>query len=264
MIIDEIIENGLLRLSGNSRVNYRIDNIILGKSIYTMKDCERVFDDMNMCLLILEQGYGFAYFQKDLNFQDVQNYVNKDLREVLKIPIPPYIKVAIADAIHSLINNQNNRYKYKLFRGDLRTKAKLRAKKLVEGIRSGSRVLLLGASAEIIDECNNRKLQLSVLDLEPSKIGLTFNQKLVENSDKLFAEKINSVDFVIATGMIFVSETADMLFDRARKNNYKLILYMQTGSNFGGELLRYGAHKILSEVFPYYDFSGDTKYLIYQ
>ncbi|MCR4264044.1 MAG: hypothetical protein NUV98_05010, partial [Candidatus Roizmanbacteria bacterium] len=145
-----------------------------------------------------------------------------------------------------------------------RTKALMRAKELVDGIPEGSKVLLLGAVTEIIEECSKKKLLLTVLDLEPSKIGLTLSQKPIEDSNKLLSERIRQVDYVIATGMIFVSSTADMLFDGAMNQNYKLVLYMETGSNFGERLLQHGAYKVLSEFFPYYDFSGDTKYLVHQ
>lgn len=264
MIIDKIIEHGLVELSKQEKSSYRIDNIILGTSFYTMKDCKRVFNDMNMCLIILEQGYGFAYFQDELNFQSLQNYVNKDLREVLKMSIPFYLKVAIADAIYSVANNLSNRYRYKYFKGDLRTKARSRATELVDGIPEGSKVLLLGAVTEIINECTKRGLEVSVLDLDHSKIGLILDQKKIEDSRRFFTEEIKQVDYVITTGMIFVSETADSIFEAAKQNGCKLIMYMETGSNFGEELLKYGAYKVLSEFFPYYDFFGDTKYIIFE
>lgn len=264
MILDKIIEDGLLTLSKLTNVNYRIDNIILGKSIYTMKDCIKVFTDMNICLLLLEQGYGFTYFQNEIDFKLAENLVNKDLREILKTEIPLYLKVSIADAIYSVINNLNHKSKYHYLKGSLRIKAALRAKELVKRIPKNSKVVLLGAVTEIIDECSKRNIQLSVLDLEPSKIGLIFGQKAVENSNEVFKEKITDADFVIATGMIFVSNTADLLFENTKVNKYKLILYMETGSNFGEELLKYGAYKVLSEFFPYYDFNGETRYLVHQ
>ena len=264
MIIDKIIEDGLIELSKRKDASYRIDNIILGASVYTMKNCKRVFNDMNMCLILLEEGYGFAYFQDDLDFQSLQNYVNRDFREVLRMSIPLYLKVAIADAIYSVANNLSNKYKYKYFKGHLRTKAQLRAVELVNGIPTGSRILLLGAVTEIINECTKRGLEVSVLDLDQSKIGLILDKKQVEDSRKFFAEKIKRADYVIATGMIFVSQTADSIFEAAKQNGCKLILYMETGSNFGNELLRHGAYKVLSEFFPYYDFFGDTKYAIFE
>jgi len=264
MIIDKIIENGLSELSKLKDVNYRVDNIILGKSIYTMKNCDKVFTDMNICLLLLEQGYGFTYFQNDLNFKLAKDYVNKDLRDILKGEIPLYLKVSIADAIYSVLNNLQFKYRYKYLRGDLRAKAATRARELVKNIPKNSKVILLGAVTEIIDECTRRNINLSVLDLEPSKIGLMFGEKSVENSNEVFNEKIKDADFVLATGMIFVSDTADLLFENAKNNNYKLLLYMETGSNFGEELLKYGATKVLSEFFPYYDFNGETRYLIHQ
>ncbi len=264
MIIDEIIKKGLLELSSKANASYRIDNIILGKSIYTMKNSDRVFNDINICLVILEQGYGFAYFQSEFNFESFQNFVNRDLREILKTPVPPYLKVAIADAIYSVLNNLNKRYRYKNLRGELRTKARQRAKVLVEEIPIGSKVLLLGASSEIIEECNNKNMQLTVLDLEPTKIGLEFSKIIIEDSAKLLEEKIEKAEYIIATGMIFVSESADTILNYSRINNRRLILYMETGSNFGRELLDFGAYRVLSEIFPYYDFSGDTKYFMHK
>ncbi len=219
---------------------------------------------MNMCLVILEQGYGFAYFQDELNFQNIQEYVNRDIRELLRINIPLYFRVAIADAIYSVLNNLNNKNGFKKLKGNLRTKAKLRAKELIKDIKSGSNVILLGAVTEIIEECSNKKLKLSVLDLEPSKIGLTFSQNIVGNSSELFVKKIKEADYIIATGMIFVSNYADKIFEYAKKSNCKLIMYMETGSNFGGKLIEYGAYRVLSEFFPYYDFSGETKYMMYK
>ena len=264
MLLNKIIKEGLVSLSKLNDVSYRVDNIILGKSLYTMKNCNRIFSDMNVCLILLEQGYGFTYFQENIDFKSAEKYVNKDIREVLKDNTPLYIKVALADAIYSVINNLKQEHKYKYLRGDLRTKASKRAKELLKEIPKHSKVVLLGAVTEIIEECSKRKIQLSVLDIEPSKIGLVFSEKTVENSDMVFREKIRDADYVIATGMIFVSKTADLVFQHAKNHLYKLILYMETGSNFGGILIEYGAYKVLSEFFPYYDFNGETRYLIHR
>ena len=264
MILDKVIGEGLSELSKLSGVSYRVDNIILGKSIYTMKDCDKVFKDMNMCLLLLEKGYGFSYFQSEIDFDLAEKYVNHDLREILNENVPLYLKVALADAIYSLLNNRIPKNKYRYLKGDLRAKACSRARELVMSIPKKAKVVLLGAVTEIIDECMKRDIQLSVLDLEPSKVGLNLNNKRVENSESLFSEKIKTADYVIATGMIFVSDTADILFEKCKSNSSKLILYMETGSNYGHSLLKFGAHKVLSEFFPFYDFHGETRYLLHE
>jgi len=264
VLLDRIIKDGLATLSTMDSVSYRIDNIILGKSIYTMKDCDTVFSDMNLCLILFEQGYGFSYFQDDIDYDSAQQWVNQDVRDVLKTDIPLYIKVALADAVYSMIHTINHTYTYRHFKGTLRDKATARAQELVRGIPKKSKVVLLGAVAEIIDECNKKDIDLTVLDLESSKIGLHFDKTTIQNGLEVSQDTIASADYVIATGMIFVSCTADDLFEKARAGNYKLILYMETGSNFGGSLIAHGAHKVLSEMFPYYDFHGDTKYIVHQ
>lgn len=267
MLIEKIIKDGLRELNKNNYSNLRVDNVIVGKSIYTMKKSDVVFSDMNICLLLLENGYGFSYFHEDIDFTLYEKYVNKNINEILKDNIPLHFKVAIADSIYSVLNNllnqSDNSYLY--FKGNLRTKSKLRASEIVKDIPQGSTVLLLGAVTEIIEECNRKKLNITVYDLEPSKKGLKIDSTTIQKPTSLETEDINEkFDYVIATGMTLVSNTLDYLLEKARHKKFKLILYMETGSNIGAKLLEYGAHKVISEFFPFYDFYGETKYRIYE
>jgi len=239
----------------------RIDNIILGRTSYTMKDSNAIFTDMNFCLVLFENSYGFSYFQSKED-NNLDSFVNKNALEILDQDIPTYFRVALIDALFCEINKKRFQ-NTSIFTGGLRRKATQRAKVLFDQIPENTKVLLLGAVAEFLEEAKDKKLNLKVLDLENQKIGLSMHTASIENGKDIDIEKeIKNTDYVIATGMIFVSGTADRIFNLTKKYKKPLILFMETGSNFGPQLLDYGASIVLSEFFPYYDFYGDTKYIL--
>jgi hypothetical protein len=240
----------------------RIDNIILGKTLYTMKGSDNVFTDMNFCLVLFENAYGFSYFQEEIDYS-ISRFVNKNALDTAG-EIPVYLQVAIADALYCLINEKQLQNK-KLFKGNIREKAKERARILLAHIPDGSKILLLGAATEIIEEARTKSCVLKVLDLEKQKIGLELQSTHIsDGGDVSFQREVLATDYIVATGMIFVSQTADKLFKLAKENDKNLTLYMETGSNFGSQLINHGADVVLSESFPYYDFFGETKYLLHK
>lgn len=261
-VLNTLINKAKLYFS-ESNYELRIDNIILGKSLYTIKGSNRVFTDMNFCMVLFENAYGFAYFQGEIDYS-IEYFVNKNVFDVLNDTMPVYLQVAITDALYSLINKDTTANKH-IFRGDIRQKALQRAKILLKHIPSGSKLLILGAATEIIEEGKNKKCEIKILDLEKQKIGMEISAINVEDGSETDIEnEINNTEYIVATGMIFVSENADKIFELAKLHNKHLTLYMETGSNFGPQLINFGASKVLSEFFPYYDFFGDTKYLIFE
>jgi len=216
---------------------------------------------MNFCLVLFEDAYGFSYFQDDIDYS-LSNHVNKNALGILDGGIPSYLRVALLDALFCLINKQQNSMQ-EVLKGNLRQKARERARILLSSVPDGAKVLLLGVATEIIEEAKHKKCDLKVLDLEKQKIGLQLLSTDVENGNEADLEKeIQDCDYIVATGMIFVSETADRIFGLSKVNRKHLSLFMETGSNFGPQLLQYGADTVLSEFFPYYDFYGDTRYLV--
>ena len=261
-ILNNLIKDAKQQLSVH-KDNLRIDNIIIGKTLYTMKDCGKVFTDMNFCLVLFENSYGFSYFQGEIDYS-LNDFVNKNAFNVLKQETPIYLRVAVIDALYCIINRRSFTNKL-TFTGDIRQKAKERAKVLLASIPNGAKVLLLGAATEIIEETKTKSCYLKILDLEKQKVGLKLHSICIENGGEPDLKKrIEETDYIVATGMIFVSETADKIFNLTNQYRKKLILYMETGSNFGPQLLRYGADTVLSEFFPYYDFFGETQYLLFR
>ena len=247
----------------NCKESTRIDNLIVAKTLYTMKDSDKVFTDMNFCLVLLENGYGFSYFQGEVDYS-LSRFVNKDSLEVVEQETPIYLRVAILDALFCLLN-RNTFESPSFFTGSIREKAKQRATELLKHVPDRSKVLLLGAATEIIEEATKKKCNIKILDLEKQKIGLNLSSIEIEDGNHSdFESEIQNTEYVIATGMIFVSEYIDRILDLTRKHGKHLSLFMETGSNFGPQLITRGVDRVLSESFPFYDFYGDTKYYIYQ
>ncbi len=241
----------------------RIDNIIIGKSLYTMKNSDKVFTDMNFCLVLLNNSYGFSYFQEEIDYS-MSKFVNKNALFCLNEEMPRYMKVAIVDALYSCMNQDSLR-NFSVFSGSIRTKATERAQILVSNIPEKSKVLLIGAATEIIEEALSRNCKLKVLDLCEQKVGLQFDSTSIESSLKLNLEHvIMDTDFIVATGMIIANGSADEIFRLSNKHNKHLILFMESGSHFGPQLMQYGAQTVLSEFFPFYDFCGNTKYKLFR
>ncbi|MDD5659150.1 MAG: DUF364 domain-containing protein [Actinomycetota bacterium] len=264
MIIDRFYKEGLADLKNTTNINLRIDNIIIGQSIYTMKGINRNFDDMNFCLLLLEDAYGFSYFQEKPDLKLVQQCVNKNISEIMSFPkIPTYFKVALVDAMCCLAN-KNNAVTYRYFIGNLRSKANQRANELIKDIPPKSKVLLIGAVTEIIEAAHNRDLCLSVTDLEYKKVNLKIDGTIIGDGINKTLEKLKHSDYAIVTGMTFSNNTADDIIKVCRENKTKLIFFMETGANFGNKLINYGAEKVLSEYFPFYDFCGNTKFVVFK
>lgn len=260
-ILDNIIEEGLNKIEKLPLTNRRIDNVILGKSVYTMKSIDDIFTDMNLCLVLTENGYGFSYFQDRIDFEFSKLIVNSDIKNVLKMKIPLYLKVALADCLFSISGTKE---KNRFFTGTLQEKATLRAKEIMKSIPKGSSVSLLGASSEIVEEAMAKNCNLKVADFEESKIGVSLYGNTIENGKNWLSEHLITSDYIIATGMIFVTDTADSIFHFTKEHNKKLIVYMQTGSNIGQALIKYGAQKVVCEYFPFYDFNGPTRYSVFE
>lgn len=259
-IINELTKKAI-KYFNKLDTNLRIDNIIIGKTSYTIKGSDTVFTDMNFCLVLFEDSYGFSYFQEEIDYS-LSKFVNSNALDTIKLEIPNYLHIAILDAMYCLINRSitNNPL---TFKGNLREKATFRATEILRNVPANSKIVLLGAVTEIIEEAYKKNCDISVFDLEKQKIGLKiYSKKIYSGQQSEIESAICNADFIVATGMIFVSGTADAIFEFANKHNKNLILYMETGSNFGPQLLEYGAKQVISEFFPFYDFHGDTKYLL--
>ena len=71
---------------------------------------------MNFRLVLMNNAYGFSYFQGEIDYS-LSNFVNKNALNVVKEEIPIYLRVAITHTVYCLINRNKFANKH-IFTGD--------------------------------------------------------------------------------------------------------------------------------------------------
>jgi hypothetical protein len=263
-MLDALAQIGINKTKGIPLGAFKIYKIQIGYSFAKHNDPPAVYNTMRTCLITLDSGCGFSYFHGDLD-ETVKKYVDKDVRDIaLDRMAPLYIRVAAIDALHSLISRRKEKDRAFL-RGNRNEKGAQRAKEVFREVQPGDHVALLGAVPDFVILAKKKKFRISVYDMAESKIGTDCMGVQIQKGGNL--EEILStnprVTHVCATGMIFATGTAGEVFEVCRKYKKRLILFMETGANFGEELIQLGAQHVLAEFFPFFDFAGETRYSVY-
>lgn len=254
---------GLEQTKGLPAESFRIHKIVVGASYSTMTDQEAVFQNLFPCTVYLPNAYGFAYAEGFVPDTAIRNVMNRDVREVLtdtKLPTP--LRVALCDALYAAVSKKGADGQ---LQGSLSERAQARADLLIADIPESAEVILLGPASEIIEGAVTKGLTIHVTDRSEQKVGKNYYGVTVEAAQSLaqLVTKYPQTTHIIATGMIFISETADEIFKVTNDHNLHLTLYMETGAWLAPELLTLGATKVVAEEFPFYDFAGPIPYRIY-
>lgn len=78
-------------------------------------------------------------------------------------------------------------------------------------------------------------------------------------------ELVAEADVAIVTGMTLATNTLDAILRAALENRTRLVMFAETGANFGSEYSRMGVDTVVSEPFPFYlTCSGATRIDIYR
>jgi len=76
---------------------------------------------------------------------------------------------------------------------------------------------------------------------------------------------VAEADVAIITGMTLATNTLDAILRAAAENRTRLVMFAETGANFGSEYCRMGVDTVVSEPFPFYlTCSGPTRIDIYR
>ena len=76
---------------------------------------------------------------------------------------------------------------------------------------------------------------------------------------------VAEADVAIVTGMALATNTLDVILQTAIENETRLVVFAETGANFGSEYCQMGVDVVVSEPFPFYlTCSGPTRIDIYR
>ncbi len=136
------------------------------------------------------------------------------------------------------------------------------ARKLL-GTTSKKKILNVGVVGNIIKKFASEGFEVTGTDYDERLVGI----KLYNNSEIFHGSKtlelIAQSDLAVVTGMTITTGTIDDIIRCCKENNTKLIIFAETGANFGEYFISKGVDCYISEVFPFYIFNGGSTIKVY-
>lgn len=204
-------------------------------------------------------GQGCSYCAADV-FLD-ESLMGKDAREVR--PENLGMRVAILDAIYSAFP-KSPAVSFKL-EGNSVAKTEARTRIVVDEVLrltaacSGRRprVVNVGVVGNFLIELSKYDLEVVATDLDPKLIEKTVAGVRVEHGSHS-PDAVAECDVALVTGMTLTTDTLDEILRAAKSAGTKVVLFAETGANFGQEYCALGIDAVVSEPFPFYIFQGQS------
>jgi uncharacterized UPF0146 family protein len=120
------------------------------------------------------------------------------------------------------------------------------------------KVLNVGVVGNVIRDLSERGCEVQATDLEPEMIGREVHGVRVEDGYRTH-QLVAQADLAIVTGMTIATDSLGLILEAARASGTKLLIFAETGANFGQEYCRtLGVDTVVSEPFPFYIFQGTS------
>ncbi len=217
---------------------------------------ERAFNYTYMLAQVMGQGVCYcsssAIFDKDL--------VGKDSRDVIKTN---YCKsVAVLDAMYASI--PKSPAESHILKGNSVEKTQVRnniiadeVDRLMDGTNHEDvHVVNVGVVGDLLGKLFTRKYNVTATDLDENIIGRDMSGVKIEHGEHT-NQRICDCDLAIISGMTLATDTLESILDFAKENGTKVLMFAETGANFGEEYVKeFGIDVVVSEPFPFYIFQG--------
>lgn len=227
--------------------------------------------------LALSEGYGRSCGLTPVLPVPDPDFVGKDARQILRDGLcQDYIdRTAFVDLIMGHIPGSANRYiqlddplaaKYASRSRTFADEAKgvLRRKGLGNLKGSKPRIVVIGATAGIIDSLVKRGFEVSATDLWPEAVGQELGGVMVSNGIDSNAPLIKQADLAIITGMTLPNKTLPVLMGLAKKYNTSTMIWAITGKNFGRYYTEHGVDCVISDPSPFLLLPGPATLAIWR
>lgn len=251
-------------------VGLTIDNILSGQTYYRKSFMANPLSDLSYYLTVLESGaLGFAYHNNlPVQGKAVLDLVDRNPIDILQdredMDFP--LAVSLLDAAYGVHNRLTGSEPQHTLRhgGTYDQKADYRSHLVTGQIESGKKVLLVGLVTQFVRDMLDRDIDVRVSDLSPELEGTNvYGVPIVNSGNAWTLDSLATCDEAIVTGASIATNTVDSIFEVAAASNTRLHFYLETGNNFGPELMRHGAASVIAEKFPFYDFPGETTYEVF-
>ncbi len=126
------------------------------------------------------------------------------------------------------------------------------------------RVVNVGVVGNLVEELAARGCEVLATDLEPDMIGKVVSGVEVQDGTRTF-DFVRDADLAVVTGMTIATDSLDIIISEAKQAGTKLLVFAETGANFGEEYCRtLGVDTVVSEPFPFYIFQGLSTIEVYR
>jgi len=217
-------------------------------------------------LLAQTLGQGCCYCPASV--QSDHTIMGTDAREVLRERSPT--SIALLDSIFARIPRHaqevHNLCCDSVEKARLRTGIIMReAERLLpDGKGANARIVNVGVVGELLWRLKEKYRNVTATDFDEVIVGLSLHGVTIDHGN-LTLEHVREADLAIVTGMTLATGTLEAIVDTARSSGTKLVVFAETGANFGEEYCReFGIDAVVSEPFPFYIFQGATRIEVYR
>lgn len=213
-------------------------------------------------------GQGSCYCDKELVVDE--SLIGRDAREI--ISEPDCYSISVLDSIYASIPKHPQEVHEIMGNSIVKTiKRNAILLREVERVLEASplagrqgRVLNVGVLGNLIKGLADKGYAVMATDLDDEIIGKPIHGVTVEHGSKTF-KYIKDVDVAVITGMTLTTHAAGDIVDICRKYGTKIVMFAETGANFGEEYCQtIGLDAVVSEPFPFYIFQGMSTIEIYR
>ena len=224
-------------------------------------------------VLVQTKEQGCCYYQPVMSPIELPDaLIGRYALELQDAPLP--LKIAALDSAYGVFKDAPD--ESFTIRGRVAEKASKRAQlvysetlKLIERTSQTSqhwKIVNIGVVTNIVKYlCDHELFEVRATDFDEALIGkILFDKAPVESGEKTL-ELVAQSDIAIITGMTLATESLDAIVETAKANNTLIIMFAETGANFGREYCNYGIDVVVSEPFPFYMVSnGESLIDIYK
>ncbi len=257
-------ERALEMLAGAGAEEFLVRGIWKVELAFKPNPAERVFK--YTFWLAMTRGQGCCYCTGD--DERGRELVGSDARELTREKT--CISIAALDSLYAslprrpvasfqLVGNP-------VEKTDARTEIILHeAEQLVSGICNRKpRVVNVGLVGNVVRDLAARGWDVRASDMERDTVGTTVHGVLVEDGTRTF-DLVRDSDLAIVTGMTIATDSLELIVEEARRAGTKLLVFAETGANFGEEYCRtFGIDAVVAEPFPFYIFQGTSTIEVYR
>jgi len=211
-------------------------------------------------------GQGCCFCEKEPIVDE--SLMGKDVREVEFVD--RHLEIAVLDSIFAMF--EKSPVISSVIDGSYIEKTQFRTEMVVNEIvtqvaalgRSYPRIVNVGTIGNILRSLSRKGWEVYTTDFDPLLVGkpIVDNVQVIHGRHTL--ELVADCDVAVITGMTLATETLDDIIKVAQDSNTRLVMFAETGANFGEEYCKLGVHSVVSELFPFYIWQGPSRIQVFR